>query len=143
MNLNKIAIKEAHYQKVLEIWETSVNATHHFLKLEDKEEIKKEIPFYLSQVEAYLWYDEKEIIGFSGTHEENLEMLFIDPKQFRNGYGSKILQTLINEGKVNTVAVNKDNTNAVIFYNKNGFKKYKELAKDHQGRDYPILQLKL
>ncbi|PTH94656.1 GNAT family N-acetyltransferase, partial [Staphylococcus shinii] len=41
------------------------------------------------------------------------------------------------------VDVNKDNYNAVNFYIKNGFKKYKESQKDQQGRDYPILHLKL
>ena len=70
-------------------------------------------------------------------------MLFIDTKYFQKGYGTKILQYLIQENKVHYTDVNKDNCNAVNFYIKNGFKKYKESQKDQQGRDYPILHLKL
>ena len=92
---------------------------------------------------AYLWFDGDDVIGFSGTNEANLEMLFLDPKYFKQGYGTEILQTLIQEHKVQYVDVNKDNPNAVSFYLKNGFKQYDESAKDGQGRDYPIVHLKL
>ena len=70
-------------------------------------------------------------------------MLFIDTKYFQKGYGTKILQYLIQENKVHYTDVNKDNYNAVNFYIKNGFKKYKESQQDQRGRHYPILHLKL
>ncbi|GGG88952.1 hypothetical protein GCM10007342_09130 [Staphylococcus pragensis] len=70
-------------------------------------------------------------------------MLFIDPKYFNKGYGTKIVQYLIKENKVQFVDVNKDNKNAIKFYMKNGFIKYDESQKDGQGRDYPILHMKL
>ncbi|MCB6970551.1 GNAT family N-acetyltransferase, partial [[Eubacterium] rectale] len=70
------------------IWESSVIATHDFLKEEDRITLKQEIPTYFQQVEAYLWFVGQEAIGFSGTHDHNLEMLFIDPKHFNQGYGS-------------------------------------------------------
>ena len=56
-------------------------------------------------------------------------MLFIDPKYFRKGYGTQILQTLIREDQVRYVEVNKENYNAVKFYQKNGFEKYKRISK--------------
>ena len=43
-------------------------------------------------------------------------MLFLDPKYFKLGYGTEILQTLIQEHKVQYVDVNKDNPNALSFY---------------------------
>ncbi|WP_210618374.1 GNAT family N-acetyltransferase [Mammaliicoccus lentus] len=143
MNLSKIELQEKDYPRALKIWEESVLATHDFLKEEDRLELKKEIPTYFKHVEAYLWLNEEGPIGFSGTNEQNLEMLFIDPKYFKKGYGTEILQHLIEEGKVQYVDVNIDNHNAVKFYNKNGFKVFKESQKDEQGRDYPILHLKL
>ena len=76
-----------------------------------------------------MWFDGDDVIGFSGTNEANLEMLFLDPKYFKQGYGTEILQTLIQEHKVQYVDVNKDNPNAVSFYLKNGFKQYDESAK--------------
>jgi len=143
MHLSKIKLQEKDYPKALEIWEKSVIATHDFLKEKDILELKNEIPTYFKYVKAYLWFNDKEAIGFSGTNEKNLEMLFIDPKYFRNGYGTEILQYLIQENKVHYVDVNKDNHNAVKFYAKNGFKKYKESQKNGQGRNYPIIHLKL
>ena len=103
MRLNKIELQEKDYPKALAIWERSVIATHDFLKEKDRIALKKEIPTYFSHVEAYLWFDGDDVIGFSGTNEANLEMLFLDPK----------------------------------------YKQYDESAKDGQGRDYPIVHLKL
>ena len=59
-------------------------------------------------------------------------MLFLDPKYFRKGYGTEILQTLIREHKVQYVDVNKDNPNAVAFYIKMGLKSMENLQKMHK-----------
>lgn len=143
MKLSKIGLQKKDYPKVLAIWERSVIATHDFLKEKDRVELKKEIPIYFPHVEAYLWFDGDDVIGFSGTNDANLEMLFLDPKYFKQGCGTEILQILIQEHKVQYVDVNKDNPNALSFYLKNVFKKYNESAKDGQGRDYPIIHIKL
>lgn len=143
MRLHKMKLQEVNFPKALDIWERSVFATHDFLKEEDRIALKQEIPTYFKHVEAYLWFDEQEAIGFSGTHDHNLEMLFIDPKHFNQGYGSEILQHLIQQGKVSYVDVNKDNERAIEFYLKNGFEVYKTSQTDAQDRNYPILHMKL
>lgn len=143
MTLSKIKLQEKDYPKALDIWERSVIATHDFLKENDRLQLQTEIPTYFQYVESHLWFENEEVVGFSGINESNLEMLFLDPQYFRKGYGTEILQTLIREHKVQYVDVNKDNPNAVAFYIKNGFKKYGESPKDAQGRNYPILHLKL
>ena len=143
MDIYKIKLVESSYPAALDIWEASVIETHDFLKENDRLALKTEIPTYFKYVDAYLWYDKNELIGFSGTNDNNLEMLFIHPKYFRKGYGTKILQYLIQEEDIRFVDVNKDNTDALNFYIKNGFKKYKESETDGQGRAYPIIHLKL
>lgn len=143
MNLSKISLQEQNYDTAMKIWEKSINATHDFLKESDKLALKSEIPTYFKYVNAYLWFNNDEVIGFSGTNEQNLEMLFLDPQHFRNGYGSKILQYLIKEEAIKFVDVNKDNDKALKFYQKNGFEIYSESQKDAQNRNYPILHLKL
>lgn len=85
-------------------------------------QLKNDLLTYLKYVDAYLWFYDKEVIGFSGINDENLEMLFIDPKHFNKGYGTIILQSLIQEDKIQYVDVNKDNQHALKFYIKNGFK---------------------
>ncbi|MDT3958405.1 GNAT family N-acetyltransferase [Staphylococcus kloosii] len=143
MNLSKISLQEQNYPTAMKIWEKSINASHDFLKESDKLALKSEIPTYFKYVNAYLWFNNDEVIGFSGTNEQNLEMLFLDPKHFGNGYGTKILQYLIKEEAIKFVDVNKDNDKALKFYQKNGFEIYSESQKDAQKRNYPILHLKL
>ena len=143
MILKKTKLNEKDYDKALEIWERSVIETHDFLKDEDRIALEHEIPTYFKYVEGYLWWNDIEVIGFSGTNDQNLEMLFIDPQYFNKGYGTQIVQTLIKDKKIQYVDVNKDNENAIQFYKKNGFIKYDESEQDGQGRDYPILHLKL
>lgn len=143
MTLSKIPLQTKDYPKALDLWEASVMATHDFLTESDRLELKSEIPTYFKYVKAFLWFDNKEIIGFSGTNDNHLEMLFIDPKYFRKGYGTSILQSLIQDDTIQYVDVNKDNHCALQFYVKNGFEVYDESSKDAQGRDYPILHLQL
>lgn len=143
MSLLKTELQEKDYPLALKIWERSVLTTHHFLKEEDRIALKKEIPTYFKYVDANLWLYDGEAVGFSGINEDNLEMLFIDPEHFRKGFGTEILQHLLTEDHIQKVDVNKDNEQALNFYMKNGFKPYKESSHDEQGRDYPIIHLKL
>ncbi|MCD8878986.1 GNAT family N-acetyltransferase [Staphylococcus kloosii] len=143
MKLTKYPLNEKDYTTALKIWEDSVCATHDFLTETDRLTLKTEIPTYFKYVDAYLWFNENEVVGFSGINKQNLEMLFIAPEHFHKGYGTEILQYLIRENDIKYVDVNKDNHNALKFYQKNGFKQYKESKKDAQGRNYPILHLKL
>ncbi|MDT0711477.1 GNAT family N-acetyltransferase [Mammaliicoccus sciuri] len=101
------------------------------------------MPTYLKYVDANLWLYDGAAVGFSGINKGNLEMLFIDPEHFRKGFGTEILQHLLTEDHIQKVDVNKDNEQALNFYIKNGFKSYKESSHDEQGRDYPIIHLKL
>lgn len=131
------------HELILKLWDKSVTATHHFLKLEDKLEIRKEIPLYFPHLDVRLWFVEDSFVGFSGTNENHLEMLFLNPDEIGRGYGTQIIQLLIKEFGVNSVDVNKDNEHAKMFYLKNGFSIVDESQTDSSGRPYPILHLKL
>ncbi|EJW15979.1 GNAT family N-acetyltransferase [Paenibacillus alvei] len=131
------------HELILNLWDRSVTATHHFLKLEDKLEIREEIPLYFPHLDVRLWFVEGSFVGFSGTHQNHLEMLFLDPDKSGRGYGTQIIQLLIKEFGVNSVDVNKDNERAKMFYLKNGFSIVNESPTDSSGRPYPILHLKL
>lgn len=131
------------YEDILKLWEKSVFATHDFVKFEDWQEIKKEIPSYLPHLDVRIWYIDDLMIGFSSINNHQLEMLFLNPDEIGKGYGAKILITLINDFKVETVDVNKDNEQAKRFYLKHGFMVVSEDETDSAGRPYPILHLKL
>lgn len=45
--------------------------------------------------------------------------------------------------KINELTVNEQNTQAVGFYKRMGFKTYKRTSFDEQGNPYPLLYMKL
>ncbi|WP_333777598.1 hypothetical protein [Enterococcus thailandicus] len=68
------------YPKVLEVWGKSVKETHDFLSPKDLVFYQEAIPNYLNAVEFLLWYDDEQLLGFSGTQNEELAMLFLNPE---------------------------------------------------------------
>ncbi|EAG4480122.1 GNAT family N-acetyltransferase, partial [Listeria monocytogenes] len=102
-----------------------------------------QIPLFLDNVELFLWFAGEQVVGFSGTSERELDMLFLDPVATGNGYGSKILGWLIENKQINLVDVNEQNENATRFYLKHGFVVSSRSDADGFGKPYPILHLQL
>ena len=138
-------IDKSEYQEVVEVWEASVRATHHFLKEEDIRFFRPLIlDQYLDAVELRCVRDESgNIMGFSGVAEQNLEMLFIHPDHFGQGLGKRLLENAIEEFAITHVDVNEENQQAVGFYEKQGFKVFSRSEKDPTGKPYPILHMEL
>lgn len=141
MNLTKINAKPTDYSKILTIWEKSVQATHDFLSQTDHEFFKEAIPKFFTDLEILLWFDEDNLIGFTATTSQELEMFFLDPVFIGKGYGSQILKWLIEYKEINRIDVNKQNKQATKFYQKHGFKIDSESQRDGYGKPYPILHL--
>ncbi|ARM72754.1 acetyltransferase [Listeria monocytogenes] len=131
------------YQMILAIWEKSVIATHAFLTAEDRKFYKEQIPEFLDHVELLLWFSGEEVVGFSGTSERELDMLFIDPAFTGQCFGSQIIGWLIENKRINLVDVNEQNENATRFYLKHGFVVSSRSDLDGFGNPYPILHLQL
>lgn len=131
------------YGMILDLWEQSVSATHHFLKEGDIDAIRQEIPPYFPHLDVRLWYKDQTLTGFSGTGGSHLEMLFLHPDWIGKGCGKEILHQLVQEFGVTSVDVNKDNFRAARFYMNYGFETVDESPTDSAGRPYPILHLKL
>lgn len=143
MKIDKIHKTE--YQEVVRVWESSVRATHHFLKEEDIEYFKPLIlNTYLDAVELRcMRNDENNILGFLGASEQNLEMLFIDPEHRGKGVGKSLLDYSIKNLNVNKVDVNEQNEQAVGFYQHCGFEVIGRSELDSSSKPYPILHMEL
>lgn len=141
--MDRIAKKE--YQEVLNVWEASVRATHHFLKEEDIAYFKPLIlNTYLDAVELRGVRDDKnKIIGFIGVADKNLEMLFIHPNYRAKGIGKNLLEYAIGKLNVSKVDVNEQNEQAVGFYQHFGFKIIGRSELDSSAKPYPVLHMKL
>jgi putative acetyltransferase len=135
--------KAEDYEQLLVVWESSVKATHHFLKQEDFEFYKKAVPDFFSQVELYILRSGNAIVAFMGISGDNLGMLFVSDKARGQGYGKLLLEYAIDKLNVTKVDVNEENKQAVGFYEKFGFKTVSRSEKDSMGKDYPILHLSL
>ncbi len=130
---------------LLDIWEASVRATHHFLSNEEIIQIKEYVPQALKGV-AHLVIAEDETekpTVFMGTENNRLEMLFLSPEVRGKGLGKQLLQYAIQNYSVQEVTVNEQNPQAVGFYEHLGFKTYKRTENDEEGNPYPLLYMKL
>ena len=131
--------------RLLEVWEGSVRATHLFLSDSEIQEIKKYVPQALRGI-PHLVVAEKEgglPAGFMGVDERKLEMLFIAPEERGKGLGKELIRYGIAHYALQELAVNEQNPQAKGFYEHMGFQVYKRTERDEQGNPYPLLYMKL
>lgn len=133
-----------HRLQLLSVWEKSVAATHHFLKAADLAEIKEIVwSIDFNSIPVFCLLHNDSVIGFIGVVEKKVEMLFILPEFFGKRLGEKLMNFATTELHADEVDVNEQNINAVQFYKKSGFEIYDRTEKDGQGKDYPLLKMKL
>ncbi|GAB3217611.1 GNAT family N-acetyltransferase [Algoriphagus aestuariicola] len=138
-------IDKSEYPEIVDLWEASVRATHHFLKEEDIAYFKPLIlDHYLDAVELRCLRDgDGKILGFAGVAEGNLEMLFVHPDHLGKRIGKTLLDYTIQHFSVKKVDVNEQNEQALAFYQHFGFAVVGRSELDSTGKPYPILHLEL
>ncbi len=131
--------------RLLDVWEAAVRATHHFLAEEDIQFYRRMLAEqYFDLVRLICLRDERgRILGFSGTAEDRLEMLFVDPAHHGEGIGKVLLRHSIEQRGVRLVDVNEQNHEALGFYIAQGFVRIGRSALDGANRPFPLLHLRL
>ena len=129
---------------LLEIWETAVRATHHFLSEEAIQKIRLYVPQALMEVPHLLVAEDERgtPMAFMGVDGQKLEMLFVAADARGRGYGSGLLRFGIERYAVNMVDVNEQNPQARAFYEKMGFRVVGRSPVDGQGDPYPLLHMR-
>lgn len=130
---------------LLNIWEASVRATHHFLGDAEVEKIKEYVPQALNSVTHLIIAenDSAEAVAFMGIENIRLEMLFLSPTERGKGLGRQLMQYGIQNYVIQELTVNEQNPQAVGFYEHLGFQTYKRTECDEEGNPYPLLYMKL
>ena len=130
---------------LLTVWEASVRATHLFLSDAEVKQIKTYVPQALAGVKHLIVAENElgQIIGFMGTEEKRLEMLFLSPAERGKGIGKQLIQHGIKNYGIQEVTVNEQNPQAVGFYQHLGFETYKRTEYDEEGNPYPLLYMRL
>lgn len=138
-------VKKADHLKLIEIWESSVRATHGFLAEEDLKELKPLIlEQYFNAVDLKCAKSsDGEILGFCGVYDSKIEMLFISPSARGNGVGSSLVSHAIHTQEATKVDVNEQNGQALGFYQHIGFSVIGRSPLDSQGKPYPLLHMEL
>ena len=132
-------------QTLLQVWEASVRATHLFLSEAEILRIRAYVPHAIGGV-AHLVVAEAELgrpVGFMGTENGRLDMLFLSPAARGKGLGKQLVMLGIQKYGVQEVTVNEQNPQAVGFYSHLGFETYKRTSHDEEGGPYPLLYMKL
>lgn len=131
-------------QKLLDVWESSVKATHLFLSVDEINNIKQYVPQALKDVSILVIAENKNgnPVGFMGVDDKRLEMLFVLDKYRGQGIGKQLLQYGIENYSINELTVNEQNPRAKGFYEHMGFEVYKRTELDEQGNPYPLLYMK-
>ncbi|WP_445190547.1 acetyltransferase [Sphingomonas sp. Sph1(2015)] len=128
--------------RVLEIWRGAVNATHHFLSVEDRLAIDREVCAFLPQAPLTLAVDQNDHpLGFMLIDDGHMEALFIDPAAFGHGIGAALVRHGLALYPGMTTDVNEQNAQAVGFYKRMGFTQTGRSSCDGQGRPYPLIHL--
>ncbi|MDR1624080.1 MAG: GNAT family N-acetyltransferase [Tannerellaceae bacterium] len=130
------------FPEIMNVWESSVKATHDFLKLEDFEFYKRiGSKDFLPAMDLYVLQLDEKIIGFIGVSDKHLEMLFVEANSIGKGYGKALLSYAVEHLGITTLDVNEQNEKALTFYEKAGFRIVGRSEKDGMGKNYPILHM--
>ncbi|MGI0117876.1 acetyltransferase [Zooshikella sp. RANM57] len=133
------------YSELVSVWESSVRATHDFLTEQDILFYKPMLAdqFFPQVTLKCIKNTDNRILGFIGTAEKNIEMLFIDPDYRGQGVGKKLLTYALNQLGTTKVDVNEQNDQAVGFYQHLGFKVIGRSDKDGMGKPFPLLHMEI
>lgn len=138
-------VTKQNYQNLIEIWGSSVRATHDFLTEKDIAELEPLIlKHYFDAVELRCYVnDQDRILGFIGVADSNIEMLFVEAGHFDKKIGRKLTEYAIKNLKACKVDVNEQNPNAIGFYKHLGFVQTGRSQLDGQGNPFPLIHMEL
>lgn len=129
--------------ELINVWESSVRATHHFLTEENILHIKsmlEDLDLSSFDIKLYRTSNQK-LVGFIGTTGRKIDMLFVHPDFFKKGIGRKLLLYAIHQKDACEVIVNEQNPSAIKFYQSFGFQITDRSDLDEQGNPFPIVKM--
>lgn len=131
--------------RLVEVWEASVRATHHFLSEADiqffKPAVRDDLVGALEL--ACVRGADGRLAGFVGVAEDRVEALFIHPDVRGRGVGRTLLHHAVRTLGATRVDVNEQNGQAVGFYLRMGFEVEGRSPLDGLGKPFPLLHMRL
>ena len=135
--------REALLAALLDVWESSVRATHDFLREGDVDFLRPYVEQGLREIPVLLCaLEEGRPLAFLGMAEDSIEMLFVHADFRHKGIGSALMREALLLGAIR-VDVNEQNPQALGFYQRFGFGVTSRDEEDSLGLPYPILHCEL
>lgn len=132
------------FPRVVEVWEASVRATHHFVAESDIEIFRPLVLAELPNITLACIRDtEDRVVGFTAVAEGKVEMLFIHPAWRGQAVGRRLLSYAIDSLNATELDVNEQNDQALGFYLRMGFEVIGRSELDGMGKPYPLLHMRL
>jgi putative acetyltransferase len=129
--------------RLLEIWETAVRSSHHFLSEDDVGFFRAVVrDNYLPTAEVHVLVDEHGApLGFVGLYQAVVEALFVAPDHHGRGLGRALIEHARSLRGPLTVDVNEQNVQALGFYRRLGFRQVGRSPLDTEGRPFPLIHM--
>ena len=131
---------------LMDVWRSSVEATHDFLTPPEIDAIAGYVTGALREIPRLVVAcvdDAGAPVAFAGVAEDSLEMLFVAPEMRGRGIGGRLLRHAVEHLGVRRLDVNEQNPQARGFYEHEGFCVVGRSETDAQGGPYPILHMEL
>ena len=130
--------------RLVEVWEASVRATHDFLSESDIQFFKPMVLPGLLSLEHLLCVRDLDgrLVGFVGVSTGKMEALFVHPCCRHAGVGRRLTRHAVVELGATKVDVNEQNQQAVGFYRRLGFEIESRSEVDGMGKPFPLLHLR-
>jgi putative acetyltransferase len=138
-------VRAEDYARVVEVWEASVRATHHFVAESDIEIFRPLVRGALPDVPqlACVRDAQGEVAGFIGISDGDIAMLFVHPDGRGQGIGRRLIRYAVDACGATTLDVNEQNEQALGFYLRMGFEVEGRSELDGMGKPYPLLHMRL
>ena len=128
---------------LVQIWRSSVAATHGFVSPADLAAIDEEVQRLLPGAPLWVAVDDDGLpVAFMGLTDNSLDSLFVEAGHIGRGVGRKLVEFAMAGRSHLTTVVNEANETAVGFYEHLGFEVTGRSPTDEQGRPYPVLHMR-
>ncbi len=129
--------------RLFEVWQTAVEATHDFVSAGDKLEIARLVrEDYLPAADLDIVVDSEGVpLAFMGMTDAGIDSLFVHADARGTGAGRRLVELSHSRFPVVTTEVNEQNVQGVGFWRHMGFREIGRSDTDGQGRPYPLLRL--
>jgi len=129
---------------VVQVWEASVRATHHFVSEADMDVFRPLVRAGLPQASqlACVRDGDDQVAGFVAVNHGKIDALFIHPAARRQGAGKRLLDHAMTVFGATSLDVNEQNVQAVGFYLHMGFEIVGRCELDGTGKPYPLLHMR-